>query len=118
MFPKLSQKAIDEIAKIEKYDTRFAGAHAVRSLFDPEKYPITKDMLFGYLKGHPNYMDNYSNGSTVKDWAFMSINRQGYNVGCGMTIKEIITLIALTTQKSDIIIIGEIHGWWEKGETQ
>lgn len=25
MFPKLSQKAIDEIAKIEKYDTRFAS---------------------------------------------------------------------------------------------
>jgi hypothetical protein len=118
MFPELSKKAWTEIFS----DCPGYGAYyfyeAFRSLFDLEKYPITYEMLFKYLKDHPQYMDNYSNGSTVKDWAFMSINRQGYNVGCGMTVKEIITLIALTIQKDQIIIIGEIHGWWEKGETQ
>lgn len=112
MFPKLSQKAIDEIAKIEKYDTRFAGAHAVRSLFDLEKYPITRDMLFGYLLDTDFDM---LSGSNAKDFEAQYETYHEHIIITDCTpIPIAINDISCALQVDQIIIIGEIHGWWEK----
>ena len=119
MLPKLSQKAIDEIAKIAKYDTRFAGAHAVRFLFDLEKYPITKDMIFKYLRngGFRDMCPNNKTPSTKENWSFDMGNGCVYgHADSWMDIDSILNEISSYEPKDKIIIIGEIHGWWEKGE--
>ncbi len=122
MFPKLSQKAWVEICKNLNVhpDTGimtgyyFQPVDVFMSLFDPEKYPITKDMIFEYLL-KADFEDRLPNGlhSTKENWEFW--NRDADTVGCHMLIKDMLYWMSIR-HKDQIIIIGEIHGWWEKGE--
>ena len=127
MFPKLSQKAWDVIRQITpKYDfsvnyfdsTMLTDIpdviNAFMSLFDLEKYPITENMVFEFLKKHPDYADNYFNKeSTVDDWKFYVPMRFGHTVTSNMLIEEMLYQICEGLKTDKIIIIGAIHGWWE-----
>lgn len=122
MLPKLSQKALDEIAKMEKYDTRFGGAHAVRFLFDLEKYPITKELIFDYLKCNSVFElvhTEHSPNGDLKYWSFAikkSKTLEDLRIKIYDSVDLMLYKIIRATNKDKIIIIGEIHGWWEKGE--
>lgn len=114
MFPELSQKALDEINTASEAFGLFAfgedygivtnpqkAVNAFRSLFDLEKYPITQQQIIDYWDSvYPeeqkgNYPDSW------KQW----------------TIAHQIAMITTwRAKKNEIIIIGEIHGWWEKGD--
>lgn len=115
MFPKLSEKAWDEIRSDGYYadtiDERKLAVNAFMSLFDLEKYPITKDMVFEYLL-KADFEDRMPYGlhSTKKSWEFW--NKDTDMVGCGMPIKDILYWMSIK-YKDQLIIIGEIHGWWE-----
>lgn len=110
MFPKLSQKAWSEIRSLGYYanttDERKLGVEAFMSLFDLEKYPITKDMICAYIK---------SDGQRRLLLDFLANILWAFDNG---GIKDCLTTIGFYGRKDRIIIIGEIHGWWEKGETQ
>lgn len=124
MFPKLSQKAIDEIAKIAKYDTRFAGAHAVRFLFDLKKYPITVELLFNWLRENEN-LTYVGDLDTLQEFWFKAISKNipvsfrydGFTYPIDSMLYDL--RVYCNFMQVDIIqVIGEIHGWWEKGETE
>lgn len=124
MFPKLSQKAIDEIAKIAKYDTRFAGAHAVRFLFDLKKYPITVELLFNWLRENEN-LTYVGDLDTLQEFWFKAISKNipvsfrydGFTYPIDSMLYDL-RVYCNFMQVDMIQVIGEIHGWWEKGETE
>lgn len=136
MFPKLSQKAWDEIRRITpKYDfpvNYFDSVmltdipdviNAYTSLFDLEKYPITKDMVFEYLKDHPDYEDVLKGTESIESTPECFIFREKgfysrFDPAHFYSVEYNLRQIGYYASNSDIIIIGEIHGWWEKGETQ
>lgn len=128
MFPKLSQKALDQMRK--HYNTTPIGKtsacdfeiiDAYNALFDLEKHPITHDMLFEYLRdeGFRDRCPNKKVPSTKENWSFDMGNGCVYgHADSWMDINSILNEISSYEPKDKIIIIGEIHGWWEKGVTQ
>ena len=132
MFPKLSQKGQEEIRKsidlhpiegLSAYEF-LAPVEAFMSLFDLEKYPITKDMIFEYLRDVlrlPDERQEKLSGSSIStpdyyvfDLSYGAINHNLID-HTGSVIDQIRD-IALSQDKDKIVIIGEIHGWWEKGD--
>ena len=99
--------------------------NAYNSLFDLEKYPITKHMIFEYLRDDLKLPDERqaklsgSNESTPDYYVFdLSFNKYPDLIDHTVSVMDQITQIATMRDTDKIIIIGEIHGWWEKGETQ
>lgn len=129
MFPDLSKKALDEINTASEAFGLFAfgedygivtnpqkAVNAFRSLFDLEKYPITKDMLFGYLLDTDFDM---LSGSNAKDFEAQYETYHEHIIITDCTpIPVAIDDISCALQKDKSIIIGEIHGWWEKGKSE
>lgn len=113
MFPKLSEKAYAEIDKIAWDNTAEHGVDAFMSLFNLEKYPITKDMLFEYFSNRKDIYQVSLNTFRSKCWEFIAFGR----LYCAEDeVSDNIRWIAKDLGIDQIIIIGEIHGWWEKGE--
>lgn len=124
MFPKLSEKAWREINDrlLDLPQTLFHISVPIQlynNLFDLEKYPITKDMIFEYLRngGFRDMCPNNKTPSTKENWSFDMGNGCVYgHADSWMDIDSILNEISSYEPKDKIIIIGEIHGWWEKGE--
>lgn len=126
MFPKLSQKAWDEIRRITpKYDfpvdyfdsillTDIPDViNAYTSLFDLEKYPITWEQLVEFADA--NGIHTYDKCIIIRlndsdDDYYFSESQDGTSA----TIEYVSKFL----DKDKIIVIGEMHGWWEKGEAE
>lgn len=124
IIPTLSEKAKDEL-KIIAYSKKQSlnvslsmndGIEAFQDLFDLDKYPITLEMLFGYLIKSDFFFDNIVKGSTIEYFEFGS-NTHVAIIKSNFTIKLALEIIIQATGKDEIIIIGDIHGWWEKPQT-
>lgn len=91
------------------------AVEAYNSLFDLEKYPITKDMIFEFFSNKPDIYQRTHGTFRSNCWEFRAFGR----IYCAEDeVGDNIRWIARDLNKDKIIIIGEIHGWWEKGETQ
>lgn len=140
LIPALSEKARLEIRKkvyendedIEFELTPRDCERAFQDLFDLEKYPITWEQLFDFCENHPCMNKNqfYAHGTEFiyrKDGAdgFLIIGSIHFNYYPPYapkklfegTIIDTLNRIAKVTEMDLIIIIGDIHGWWEKPRT-
>lgn len=129
MFPKLSQKAWDKIQYRVKYECDYDDIDGVMldtmnsfmSLFDLEKYPISLEMIFHYLKNHPDYEDALKGTKSIESTPECFIFREKgfysrFDPAHFYSVEYNLRQIGYYAGNSDMIIIGEIHGWWEKGE--
>lgn len=130
MFPKLSQKAWDEmhkhynitpLGKTSACDFEIIDAY--NDLFDLEKYSITNDMLFDYIINQHRhfYIDlllEVKSKSTPMNFSFGGTRKRDQSVCSWYRVVDNIRTLAFNHHSNEIIIIGEIHGWWEKGETE
>lgn len=129
MFPKLSQKAWTEIGQMnwrcilngnDNGMNFHEAVEAFMSLFDLEKYPITWDMMFEYCK-----TIKIDRIETCKGCVMFFYYHEGEC--CCKSFYEKSDMVEMlnflvgwfnSVKVNRIILIGEIHGWWEKGETQ
>lgn len=126
MFPKLSQKAWREINDrlLDLPETLFHISVPIRlynDLFDLEKYPITVELLFNWLRENENltYMGDLN---TVQDFWFKAISKNipvsfrydGFTYPINSMLYDL-RVYCNFMQVDMIQVIGEIHGWWEKG---
>lgn len=128
MFPKLSEKAWDEIG-LQSWGDYDGDVYAFMSLFDLEKYPIAPEDLLSFVEHYPGMKRNfdYAVGHGI-EYIYITENHFGGAVyfNCYMgdisklenSVESIIKRIARVIDRNEILIIGEIHGWWEKGEAQ
>lgn len=108
MFPKLSEKAWDVLPVIYSVSKGITG-HDINQivvgnfmdLFDLKKYPITFERYCEF------FLQQQEDGKDM-EFEFDVTN----------SINELIAKMSEHTGKDEIIIIGEIHGWWAKGDTQ
>lgn len=126
MFPKLSKKAWTEIHSFGCYadttDERKLAVNAFMSLFDLEKYPITVELLFNWLIENKN-LTYVGDLDTVHDFWFKAISKNipvsfrydGFTYPIDSILYDL-RVYCNFMQVDMIQVIGEIHGWWEKGD--
>lgn len=120
--PKLSEKAKREIfiriiqSRTDFYPLSEAFYEAFRDLFDLEKYPITNEMMFEYIKKLDGWFDLQPN-SDSKNFCFVSDRDEYVEIDNFMTIRDMVYEISRFILKRDIDIVGDIHGWWKQPQT-
>jgi hypothetical protein len=124
LIPALSDKAKQEL-KVIAYNKKQSlnvqlsmndGIEAFQDLFDLEKYPITWEMLFEYSKKARLIIRQREN---ERDFIIPRAEKDGGDVPIWQHdgIRKAIHLISIHKWIDRIIIIGDIHGWWEKPQT-
>lgn len=124
MFPKLSQKAWDEIFSDPINHDGYYSVNAFMSLFDLEKYPITVELLFNWLRENEN-LTYVGDLDTLQEFWFKAISKNipvsfrydGFTYPIDSMLYDL-RVYCNFMQVDMIQVIGEIHGWWEKGETE
>lgn len=130
LIPALSEKAKEEIERNVPYELRALDSiEAFQDLFDLEKHPITWEQLFDFCENHPcmSVNDFYAHGTEFLyrkngDDGFLKLGSIHFNYYFDRkmiegTIMDTIKRIATVTGMDIFIIIGDIHGWWEKPQT-
>lgn len=122
LIPALSNKAKEEISKkIDWFDKPdlVQYEHAFQDLFDLEKHPMTWEQLFEYIKKLKSYRLEIN-----KDHAIITFYEDGDSYKKYLTERNDINeslhcLVALfaSIKVTHMILIGDIHGWWEKPQT-
>lgn len=136
MFPKLSEKAVKEINSDSEAFGLFVFGEDYRivtnpqkainsfmSLFDRKKYPVTREMLFDFLrKGNRFHDDRLRKEKKVSTSDIFSFKDDITKkvVACYKDVDDInyvIDKMCREVLQCDIILfIGHIHGWFEKGD--
>lgn len=120
LIPALSEKAKHEIERNVFVELKtFDSIEAFQDLFDLEKYPITWEQLFGYIKNIKSDRLEIN-----KDHAIITFYEGGESYKKYLTERNDINesihcLVALfaSIKVTHMIVIGDIHGWWEKPQT-
>lgn len=128
LIPALSEKAKEEIERNVPYELRALDSiEAFQDLFDLEKHPITWEQLFEFCTTqNKHYVDTkcFDDGSKyIRAFIYFPPDNEGYSecdyqhLGIENTASEILVALSKSLGIDVIIIIGDIHGWWEKPQT-
>lgn len=93
---------------------------AFQDLFDLKKYPITWEMLLEYVSNRHSDLEYLRvNGDyfTIYDHHSDGEPYSQYYKRYNTTISTMLWIIADKIGISEMRIIGDIHGWWEKPQT-
>lgn len=133
LIPALSEKAKLEIVRsclhprdwgysdeVEIYFDKAINciSQAFQDLFDLEKYPITFEQILNEFKNR-------------SEWNLIKVDKEKYKYGFDpkpdfrkrllenttQSIHEAFMYLATYSNINQIILIGDIHGWWEKPQT-
>lgn len=128
--PKLSKKAINEIAKLAlesdiSWNRDFSFEYTINfiyNIFDLKQYPVTFEMLVEYCNKSVknNYMIRSLNLITVENDNKIILKdsmKTSMELQKSIDPKFIISCISRILNVDKIIIIGDIHGWWEQSQT-
>lgn len=117
----LSDKAWEEIDRIRWDDAADHGVDAFRELFNMKRYPVTKEMIFNYLKDHKDFFDTNhwdtvpARRSTVDEFYFKHRHTNIKVRGWGEdTVNYVFDRLCDAVKQDEIIVFGELHGWWKK----
>lgn len=127
MFPKLSERAWDQIRRISFYDPtvdeRKLPVGDFMALFDRKEYPVTREMLFDFLSNgnrfHDERLRRWGEASTPDIFSFKDdITKKFIAYYKDVDdINYVIDKMCREVLQCDIILfIGHIHGWFEKGD--
>ncbi len=128
LLPPLSDKAWEEIDRIRWDDAADHGVDAFMELFNLKRYPITTKNLFRWLKDNPKFEDHkatYSSASTEDSFNFhpRDCNKMSFlhdpEGQCYEDISDILYDLREYCKWFDVdlvVVFGEIHGWFEKGD--
>lgn len=138
LIPALSEKAKHELLtnlpRIAKEDLDentfrcgFMFLDCFQDLFDLEKYPITNDMIVSYLENNPKvrggrYSEPFQDAYSFCHESYPLADYDPlccviFNADLEMGILEQLLIIKEWFDIDLFIIIGDIHGWWEKPQT-
>ena len=128
LIPALSEKARIEIAHMQTDRFNPLGSfEAFQDLFDLEKYPITNDMIVSYLENHPKarggrYSKPFQDAYSFCHESYPLVDYDPLccvisNADLEMGILEQLLIIKEWFDIDLFILIGDIHGWWEKPQT-
>ena len=128
LIPALSEKAKQEITKNINYHPILGTSstpvwdiiEAFQDLCDLEKYPITWEELFEYLEnidGDIVLGDQEITLYTFEHQDCSEYKAVGVTYTSSCNIIELLRHLSITLVMDVFIIIGDIHGWWEKPQT-